>query len=185
MQPEQDLTRLLLSWRDGDQAALEKLLPLIYAELRKLAKGYLQHEKRGHTLQPTALVHEAYLRLVAQSQPDWKSRSHFYGVAAHVMRQILVDHARHHAAAKRDWGRKVSGSHIIASGGGRSADLIALDDALIELEELDGRKSKVIELLFFAGMTVEETAEALTISVATVRRDRRMAEAWLYRKLNG
>jgi RNA polymerase sigma-70 factor, ECF subfamily len=177
------VTRFLSDWRNGDMTALDKLTPFIYAELRRLAASYMRRERSDHTLQPTALIHEAYLRLVAQSQPDWQSRSHFFGVAAQLMRQILVDHARSHSTAKRDGGRRVPLEESLAIGEGRSVELIALDAALQELAALDPRKSKMIELRFFAGLSIDETAEVVNVSAATVHRDLRLAETWLYQRL--
>ncbi len=135
------VTRLLMDWNNGDSTALDKLTPLVYAELKRLAESYLRKERAGHTLEPTALVHEAYLRLVDQSLPEWKSRSHFFGVAAQLMRQILVDHARRHGAAKRDGGERVTLTDTVAITAHRSIDLLALDDALKELEQVDPRKT--------------------------------------------
>jgi RNA polymerase sigma factor (TIGR02999 family) len=161
------------------------LTPLVYGELHQLAVSYLRRDRSGHTLQPTALIHEAYLRMVNQNLPDWKSRTHFYGVAAHLMRQILVDHARKHHAVKRGAGsKKVSLEEAVIFSQEKSSDLLMLDDALTRLAELDPRKADVIEMRYFAGLSVPETAEALRISVATVGRDLRMAEAWLRRELS-
>lgn len=177
------VTQLLMAWRDGDDSALNQLTPLVYAELRRLAEGYLRRERPAHTLQATALVHEAYLRLVDQTLPGWNCRSHFFGVAAQIMRQILVDYARHHRAGKRDGGRKVPLLESIAITTDRCADLIALDEALVDLERIDPRKARIVELRFFAGLSVEETAQAMDVSVPTVHREVRMAETWLYHKL--
>jgi len=178
------VTRLLIEWRNGDQAALEHLMPLLYGELRDLADCYLRREGPGCTLQPTSLVHEAYLRLMSQHLPDWKSRSHFFGVAAQLMRQILVDRARAHQAEKRGGGRRqVSLEDTANFAPERSRDLIALDDALNGLAALDPRKSKVVELRFFGGLEIDEIAEALDLSVATVGRELRVARAWLYRAM--
>jgi RNA polymerase sigma factor (TIGR02999 family) len=183
-QATHDVTQLLTDWSNGDNKALDRLTPLVYAELRRLANHYLRREQVNHTLQPTALVHEAYLRLVDQSVPDWKNRSHFFGVAAKLMRQILVDHARGQRAAKRDGGHQVPLSDTIAIAKDRSADLVELDGALNELERIDARKTRIVELRFFAGLSVEETARVMDLSVATVYRETRMAETWLYRKLS-
>jgi len=180
----QQVTQLLMDWSNGDGEALNKLTPLVYRELHHLAKTYLRQERAEHTLQPTALVHEAYLRLVDQSLPDWKSRSHFFGVAAQLMRQILVDSARERRAAKRDGGRQVTLSDSMAVVENGNLDVIALDEALRELERIDPRKSKIVELRFFAGLTVEETARMIEVSVATVHREIKMAETWLYRRLS-
>jgi RNA polymerase sigma-70 factor (ECF subfamily) len=172
------VTRLLAEWGKGNECAVAELIPLVYGELRQLAAAYLRGERQGHTLQPTALVHEAYLRLVDQSSPDWQSRSHFYGVAARVMRQILVDHARRRQAKKRA-GKPVPLEEAVSSPD-RSGDLVALDDGLTDLEKVDARKCQAIELRYFAGLTMDEIAQALNVSVETVRRDMRMAEAWLH-----
>jgi RNA polymerase sigma factor (TIGR02999 family) len=174
-----EVTRLLAKWRKGDERAVAELMPLIYGELRQLAAACLRGERHSHTLQPTALVHEAYLRLVDQSSPDWQSRSHFYGVAARVMRQILVDHARRKQAKKRA-GEPVALEQAVSFQPDRSADLVALDDSLTDLEKFDARKCKAIELRYFAGLTMEEIAQAMNLSVESVRRDMRMAEAWLH-----
>jgi RNA polymerase sigma factor (TIGR02999 family) len=154
----------------------------VYAELRQLAACYLRHERPDHTLQPTALVHEAYLRLVDQQNLSWENRSHFYGVAARLMRQILVDYARRRRAGKRAV-HEVPLEETISFARERSADLVALDDALTELEKLDARKCKAIELRYFGGLSMEEIAQALKISPVTVRRDLRMAETWLYQQM--
>jgi len=184
MTPQEQVTQLLVDWKNGNKQALDLLTPLVYDELRRLAEGYLRDERIAATLQPTALVHEAYLRLVAQNMPDWESRSHFFGVAAHLMRQILVDNARKHRSAKRGGGAaKVQLDEAVGFAPARSSDVIALDDALKRLEEIDPRKCKVVELRFFGGLSVEETAQALGISVATVGREQRTAEAWLHREM--
>jgi RNA polymerase sigma factor (TIGR02999 family) len=178
------VTRLLADWRSGDQSALEQLMALLYGELRALADSHLRSEGPGCTLQPTALVHEAYLRLVSQHLPDWKSRSHFFGVAAQLMRQVLVDRARAHHAEKRGGGRRqVPLEDTVCFAPERSRDLVALDDALKELAALDHRKSKVVELRFFGGLEIEEIAEVLDLSAATVGRELRVARAWLYRAM--
>ena len=183
--PEQAVTKLLIDWKSGNKEALDLLTPLVYNELRRLADRYLRDERSAATLQPTALVHEAYLRLVAQSLPDWESRSHFFGVAAHLMRQILVDHSRKRRSAKRgSGGEKVSLEEVVSFAPSPGRDIVALDDALNALAEVDPRKAKVIELRFFGGFSVEETAQALDISVATVGREQRMAEAWLHREVS-
>ena len=173
-----EVTRLLAEWRAGDERAVGELIPLVYGELRRLAAAYLRGERKGHTLQPTALVHEAYLRLVEQSSPDWQSRSHFYGVAARVMRQILVDHARRKLAKKRA-GVAVTLDQAVSFQQEGSGDLVALDAALTDLEKFDARKCQTIELRYFAGLSMDEIAQAMQLSVQTVRRDLRMAEAWL------
>jgi RNA polymerase sigma factor (TIGR02999 family) len=178
-----DVTQLLLKWNSGDQAALDQLIPLVYDELRRLADRYLRRERRDHTLQTTALVHEAYLRLVDQ-KVEWKNRSQFFAIAAQLMRRILVDHARSHGAAKRGSGeRKLSLDDIVIRFEERAADLVALDDALTGLASIDPQQSRIVELRFFGGLTVEETADVLDISPATVKREWNMAKAWLYRQL--
>lgn len=182
MSASHEVTQLLQEWANGDPKALEQLTPLVYAELRQLAAGYLRREKNNLTLQPTALVHEAYLRLVNQQNTSWQNRSHFYGVAAHLMRQILVDHARRQKRAKRA-GREVSLEETVSFAPERGADVLALEDALVALEKLDPRKCKAIELRYFGGFSMEETAQALAVSPGTVRRDLRMAEAWLYHEM--
>jgi RNA polymerase sigma-70 factor (ECF subfamily) len=178
------VTRLLAAWSSGDQAALEQLIPLLYDELRGLADSYLRRERPGATLQPTALVHEAYIRLVSQHLPDWQNRSHFFAVAAQLMRQILVDRARAHQAGKRGGGAlRVSLVDAVLFAQDHSGDLLSLDDALHALEVMDPRKCKVIELRFFGGLDIDEIAKSLDISVATVGRELRVAKAWLYREM--
>lgn len=177
-----DVTLLLAEWTKGNARALDELTPLVYSELRKLAMGYLRKEQKGHTLQPTALVHEAYLRLVDQTRPSWENRSHFYGVAARLMRQILVDHARRKQAAKRA-GLKVPLEQAVSFAQDRRHDLVALDIGLTALEKLDPRKCKVVELRYFGGLSMDEIARSLEVSTVTVRRDLRMAEAWLHREM--
>ena len=180
------VTALLVEWANGNEQALEQLTPLVYEKLRKLAASYLRKERRGHTLQPTALVHEAYLRLVDQTSPNWQNRAHFYGVAARLMRQILVDHARLRQAQKRGRSRvRVSLDQVLRSQEGQSADLVALDISLNALEKIDARKSKAVELRYFGGLSLEEVAQALNVSLITVRRDLKMAEAWLQRDMQG
>jgi RNA polymerase sigma factor (TIGR02999 family) len=178
------VTQLLLSWSKGDKSALDQLMPVLYQELKKLANRYLRDERQGHTLQPTALIHEAYIRLIDQGVPDWQSRSHFFGVAARLMRQILVDHARARNAARRGGGQqKISLDDTPVFSDENAGDLIALDDALNKLASFDERKCRVIELRAFAGLSVEETAQALGVSAATVKREIRLAKAWLRREL--
>ena len=174
-----EVTRLLAEWNRGNERAEGELIPLVYGELRRLAAAYLRGEREGHTLQPTALVHEAYLRLAEQSTPDWQSRSHFYGVAARVMRQVLVDHARRKQAKKRA-GQVAPLEQVVSFQSDRSGELVALDAGLHDLERVDARKCKAIELRYFAGLSMDEIAQALNVSVETVRRDLRMAEAWLH-----
>ena len=177
-----DVTVLLGQWANGDERALEDLTPLVYKELRRLAARHLRQERKSHTLQPTALVHEAYLRLLNQSNPRWQDRSHFYGVAARLMRQILVEHARRKHAVKRA-ACTVSLGEAVSFQPERSPDLVALDDALSALEKLDPRKCRAIELRYFAGLSMDEVAQTLAVSPVTVRRDLRMAETWLHREM--
>ena len=185
--PAGEVTRLLRAWSAGDAAALEKLLPLVYDELRRRAGAYLRQERPGHTLQPTALVHEAYLKLVGGSSIDWKDRAHFFGVAARAMRQVLVDHARARQTAKRGEGQvrvELDAAGAVAAPA-RSLDLLDLDRALSRLAALDERQSRLVELRLFAGLTIEESAEVLQISHATVSREWKHAEAWLQREIAG
>lgn len=182
--PRAEATRLLIDWSRGDGVAAERLMPLVYDELRILARGYLQRERSGHTLQATGLVHEAYLRLVDQSTTSWQNRAHFFWLAAQAMRRILVEHARRHRAEKRGGGlEKVELDEELAPEAGRSVDLLALDDALNELAELRPQQSQIVELRFFGGMTIEEVGEVLDVSPRTVKREWRMARAWLRRKI--
>jgi RNA polymerase sigma factor (TIGR02999 family) len=177
----QEVTALLREWSAGDRGALERLMPLVYEELRKLAAAHLKSERGNHTLQATALVHEAYLRLVGQRSVSWASRAHFYGIAAQMMRRVLVDHARKRQAAKRSPGTLFLdlGEEAVASAGDRTPELLVLDRALTELERLDPRQARVVELRFFAGLSVEETAEVAGISTATVKREWKTARAFL------
>lgn len=178
------VTELLVRWRKGDRQALDALIPLVYEELRRIAQHFLQREKPGHTLQSTALVHEAYVRMVGQNLPEWQSRAHFFGIAAQLMRQILVDHARARQAAKRGGDVfKLSLDESTAMPEQRDLDLIALDDALKSLTELDPQQSRIVELRYFAGLTIEDTSEVLGISPATVKRDWATARAWLQREM--
>jgi RNA polymerase sigma factor (TIGR02999 family) len=180
-----DVTRLLANWRGGDASALEQLTPLVYAELRRLASGFLRRERPGHTLQPTALVHEAYMRLVDQGQP-LRNRAHFLAVAAQLMRLILVDHARRKYAEKRGAGANIcSLDEEFVIDEGREPALVALDDALTALAAVDPRKARVIELRYFGGLTTAETAEALELSTATVERETRVAHLWVGRHMKG
>lgn len=179
-----DVSRLLLAWRHGDVDAAGRLMPLVYDELRRLSRHYLQRERPDHTLQPTALVHEAFLRLVGKDHPQWQDRAHFFAVAAQQMRRILVDHARAHGAEKRG-GEAV---HVplqddMAFQHRPTDDLLALDVALDALAELDARKAKIVELRYFAGMTLQEVATLLDLSMATINNESRLARAWLHRRL--
>ena len=180
------LTQLLRRGRKGDQAATDQVMTLVYQELRRLAASYLRNQAPGHTLQPTALVHEAYLRLVERASSDWKDRTHFFNLAATIMRQILVDHARSKAAAKRGGAHaRVEFKETLNYSDEKAADLVTLDHALDGLAAFDKRKARTIELRYFGGLSVEETAETLGVSIVTVRRDTRYAEAWLRRELSG
>jgi RNA polymerase sigma factor (TIGR02999 family) len=180
------VTQLLIGYSKGDRSALDEMLPLVYNELKRLASYYLNREREGHTLQTTALVHEAYLRLVDQQQVNWKNRSQFLGLAAEMMRRILVNHARDRGVQKRGGdAKRVSLSLVGESGDQPDIDLIAMDQALTQLSELDTRKGRIVELKFFGGMTTEETAEVLGISTATVEREWNHARAWLYRAISG
>jgi RNA polymerase sigma factor (TIGR02999 family) len=177
-----DLTLLLGKWANGNQQALDELMPVVYKELRRLAASHLRRERMAHTLRPSALVHEAYLRLVDQSSPRWQDRSHFFGVAARLMRQILVDHARRRQAAKREMS-KTRLAEAVSFHPERTRDLVALDLSLNALEKVDPRKWKAFELSYFGGLSICEIALTLDVSTVTVRRDLKMAEAWLYRKM--
>ena len=181
-----EITQLLLAWSEGDREALDRLTPLVYAELRRLAKSYMRKERAGHTLQTTALIHEAYLRLIDASQVEWRSRAHFFGVAARAMRQILVAMARERGCQKRGGvARQVSLDEAMMIDEGLDEDLVALDEALGALAQFDARKAQVVEMRFFGGLTEEEIAGALNVSAETVRRDWRLARSWLRRKLSG
>ena len=183
--PSEQVTSLLLRWRGGDKAALDALMPLVYDELRRLARHYLQRERADHTLQSTALVHEAYARLIGQNSPDWQNRAHFFGVAAQLMRQILVDYARSHRAAKRGGSVcKLPLDDADSHASKADIDVIALDDALQSLAKLDPQQSRVVELRFFDGLSIEETSEVLGISQSTVKRGWNKARVWLYRELD-
>jgi RNA polymerase sigma factor (TIGR02999 family) len=180
----ESITQLLLSWSGGRQSALNELVPLVYPELRRLAAGYLRRERLDHTLQPTALVHEAYMRLVDQSIADCHTRARFFAIAAHVMRQILVNHAERHKAAKRGGGNKVALDEAVAlAGESKVVDVLALDRALNKLAQLDPRQSHIVEMRFFCGLPEQEIAEVLDISIRTVKRDWVMAKAWLHGEL--
>jgi RNA polymerase sigma-70 factor (ECF subfamily) len=185
-EPPNEITQLLLRWSRGDRAALDQLMPVVYDELRKLAHGYLRRERSDHTLQPTALINEAYMRLIRQDFPEWQSRRHFYGVAAQLMRQILVEHARARAADKRGAaGQKLSLDEALTFSDEKAADLLALDDALLALAKFDERKVRIIELRYFGGLSLEETSAALDISIATIGHETRLARAWLRREMSG
>lgn len=182
-----DVTQLLIAWRDGKSQALSRLLPVVYEELRRLARGQILRERSDHSLQATALVHEAYMRLVDKTHPQWHGRIHFFAVAAQQMRRVLVDHARRHKAVKRGGGAAkipIEGETVVLSDQ-RPRDLLALDDALRGLEDFDPRKARIIELRYFGGLSLEETAETLEISTATVVNDARLARAWLHREISG
>jgi len=182
--PPQGVTALLQAWGGGDAAALERLVPIVYEELHRQAQRYLQRETPGHTLQTTALVHEAYLRLVDQRQANWQNRAHFFGIAGQMMRRVLIDYARGKQAAKRGGGGiQVTLDDAMATAEARGIDLLELDEALSRLAELDSQQAKVVELRYFAGLGIEQTAEALQISPATVKREWAMARAWLKREL--
>ena len=180
-----DVSGLLRAWSDGDQNALQALTPIVYAELHRLARHYMRRERSGHSLQATALVNEAYMRLADYTRMQWQDRAHFFAVSAQVMRQILIDHARVKFAQKRG-GRqeKLSLDEAQEACVEDSAVMVRVDDALKQLERLDARKARLVEMRFFGGMTAEETAEALGLSVHVVRHDLRFAQAWLRRKLN-
>lgn len=185
MQSPEGITQLLLLWNSGDQTALDKLMPLVQSELRRLAGNYLRRERPGHTLQPTALVNEAYLRLVDQRKAKWQNRAQFYGIAAQLMRRILVDYARQRKAAKRGGSdqKRLSITSAREVSDKPDLDLLALHEALEELAEVDPQQSRIVELKFFGGLSIEETAEVMKLGHATVERDWKMARAWLRRKL--
>jgi RNA polymerase sigma factor (TIGR02999 family) len=179
-----DITRILQALSRGDEKAPDELMPLVYAELRRLASGYMRRERREHTLQATALVHEAYIRLVDQTQIDWRGRAHFFSIAARQMREILVDHARARRAEKRGGGAtRLSLDEAVSFAKEKDFDLVALDDALRGLAALDPQQGRIVELRFFGGLTIEETAEVLKISPATIKREWNLAKAWLRREM--
>jgi RNA polymerase sigma factor (TIGR02999 family) len=181
----QEVTQLLIAWSNGDRGALEKLMPLVYDELRRLARRYMNREPAGHTLQTTALVNEAYLRLIEQKEVKWQNRAHFFAISAQLMRRILVSMARARQADKRGGeARPVSLDEALVISENRAAELVALDDAMNELAALDPRRSRVVELRYFGGLSVEETAEVLKVSPDTVMREWKRAKAWLYAELN-
>lgn len=179
-----EVTRILQALKEGKPEASEKLLPLVYDELRRLASGYMRRERPDHTLQATELVHEAYLRIIDQTQVDWKDRAHFFGIASRLMRQILVDHARARKAEKRGGGMtRLALDEATSFANKTDVDLIALDDALKTLSTFDEQQCKVVEMRFFGGLTIEETSEALGISPSTVKREWDLAKAWLRREI--
>jgi len=182
----ENITELLVGYSRGDRDALDKLMPIVYDELRRQAARYLRREQAGHTLQTTALIHEAYVRLVDQHNVQWQNRAHFFGIAAQMMRRILVDHARTKKRAKRGGsGVRVSLADANVAIQSQDLDVVAVDEALNRLAEIDEQQSRVVELRFFSGLTVEETAAVMGISPATVKRDWSMAKAWLHRELSG
>ena len=182
----EDVSRLLAEHRSGTRGALDQLVPIVYDELRAIAAHYLRAERPGHTLQTTALVHEAYVRLAGQRDVEWQNRAHFYGVAAQIMRRLLVDYARTRHRAKRGGGEvNVPLEEALAAAGEPDPDLEALDGALRELAALDAQQSRIVELRYFGGLTIEETAEVLGVSSMTVKREWRLARAWLHRQLTG
>lgn len=183
--PPENVTQLLIAWNGGDKDALDKLLPIVYDELRRQAARYLRRERPGHTLQTTALIHEAYLRLIDQKSVHWQNRAQFFGIAAQMMRRILVDHARTKHRAKRGGSDiRVSLTDATSVTKDPDLDLVELDDALNRLAEIDPQQGKIVELKFFSGLNVEETAAALQISPATVKRDWKVAKAWLHREIS-
>jgi RNA polymerase sigma factor (TIGR02999 family) len=184
MSTQKEITQLLVAWNNGSHSALEELMPIVYNELHKLAKNFLKYERQGHTIEATALVNEAYLRLIDQCQVQWQNRIHFFCIAARIMRRILVQYARDRRAEKRGGGaEKVSLEKVILLAEERNVDLIALDNALELLAQTDQRKSQLVELRFFSGLTFEEAAEVLNISLITAKRDWALAKAWLHREL--
>jgi RNA polymerase sigma factor (TIGR02999 family) len=180
-----DISALLRAWSDGDQSALERLTPIVYDELRRLARRYMKRERPGHSLQTAALVNEAYMRLVDYERMQWQNRAHFFAVSSQLMRRILVDHARCHNLKRGGGVQHVSLDEAAVVGGDQDADLVALDNAMNALLRIDPRKVQVVEMRFFGGLSVEETAEVLKVSTITVKRDWRAARAWLYRELTG
>ena len=179
-----EITRLLVEWSDGNQAALDALMPIVHAELQKLAHSFMRRENSAHTLQTTALVNEAYLRLIDQNRVQWQNRTHFFGIAAQMMRRILIDHARKHEFAKRGGGAiKISLDDVAEISDEKAAEMIALDEALSELAEIDARRARVVELRYFGGLSNDEISTILKISVNTVMRDWNLAKAWLHHAL--
>jgi RNA polymerase sigma factor (TIGR02999 family) len=184
LQPQNQVTQLLQKWQEGNQEALEALMPLVYNELKRLAGSYLRRERPDHTLQSAALVNEAYLRLVDQTQTRWQNKAHFYGIAAQMMRRVLADHARSHNAVKRGAGMPdLELNESVAQAQSRSVDLLDLEEALQKLEKLDPQQGRIVELRFFSGLSIEDTANVLGISPATVKRDWAAARAWLFREV--
>jgi RNA polymerase sigma factor (TIGR02999 family) len=185
-QPPENITELLASYGRGNKESLDQLMPIVYDELRRQAARYLRREQAGHTLQTTALIHEAYVRLVDQRNMQWQNRAHFFGIAAQMMRRILVDHARSKKRVKRGGSEiRVSFEDANVAAKGQDLDVVALDEALERLAQIDEQQSRVVELRFFSGLSVEETAEVMGISKSTVKRDWSMAKAWLHRELSG
>jgi RNA polymerase sigma-70 factor (ECF subfamily) len=184
-QPPNEITQMLIELTDGNTEVVNRILPHIYDELRRLAGSYLRRERSDHTLQPTALVHEAYMKLIDQKRVQWQNRAHFFGIAAQVMRRILLDHARKHTADKRggDAEKLPLEEEVLIVSHDKSAELIALDDALEALAAIDSQKAKIVELRYFGGLSIEETAEVIGVSVPTINRQWRMAKAWLYGQL--
>ena len=184
-----NVSTLLRAWSGGDQSALERLTPIVYDELRRLARHYMKHERPGHSLQTTALVNEAYMRLVDYKRMQWQNRAHFFAVSAQLMRRILVEHARRHNLKRGGGVLRISLDEAAEIGGDPATvpggDLVALDDAMNELARLDPRKAQVVEMRFFGGLSVDETAEVLKVSSVTVKRDWSTAKLWLYRELGG
>lgn len=182
----ESVTQILNAIKSGDAGALDELLPLVYGELRRLADSHLRRERSDHTLQPTALVHEAYLRLIGSAEIEWQNRAHFFGIAARLMREILIDYARARQREKRggEFATRIALDEAVSFYQEKDLDLIALDEALIELATLDQRQAKIVELRFFGGLTIEETAEILNISPATIKRDWQTAKLWLLKTLN-
>jgi RNA polymerase sigma factor (TIGR02999 family) len=184
-QPQHEVTRILRDWSGGDRNAPERLMPFVYDELRRLARSFLARERGAHTLQPTALVHEAYVRLVDQRSVEWQNRAHFYGIAASMMRRVLIDHARAHATEKRGGAVvHLSLDDVQVSLEQRASDFLALDEALEKLAQFDERKCRIVEMRFFAGLKDEEIAEVLGVTTRTVLRDWKKARLWLYRELS-
>lgn len=183
-EPPKEITELLNDWSGGDELAMDRLMPLVYQELRTMARTYMRNQDSDHTLQPTALIHEVYVKLAGQGEQNWQNRAHFFGVAAKAMRHILIDHVRNRAAKKRNAGQRVEIDNVTIVSTERAAGLIELDDALTRLSELDERKGRVVELKYFGGLNNEEMAEVLNVTSKTVIRDWQFARAWLVRELS-